>query len=91
MFLLMAGLGLSLCVLLSNDFLLFLISSNSSIASPLFTLAVSSIIFAAVMLLVLMGLLASALSILMWHLSEVHLLHLTSALPFLPAHSNYLL
>ena len=52
----------SLCVLLSNDFLLFLISSNSSIASSLFTLAVSSIIFAAVMLLVLMGLLASALS-----------------------------
>ena len=49
-------------MLLSNDFLLFLISSYSFIASSLFTLAVSSIIIAAVMLLVLMGLLASALS-----------------------------
>ena len=81
----------SLCVLLSNDFLLFLISSNSSIASSLFTLAVSSIIFAAVMLLVLMGLLASALSNFDVASFRSSSATLNSALPFLPAHSNYLL
>ena len=52
----------SLCVDLSDDFCFFPISSNFSIASLLFFSAVSSIIFAAAILFVLIGLLARALS-----------------------------